>query len=101
MPSRQINDFFTKKETKKIELVARHVVFQLSLDEFANVDLDAMTEEQDPPSFKAARKRDRDRLLQVRSIKSILSNNLSIFKYHCNQGGRNRLIRRGARKVKK
>ena len=44
-------------------------VFQLSLDEFANVDLDAMTEEQDPPSFKAARKRDRDRLLQVRSIK--------------------------------
>ena len=68
-----------------MELVARHVVFQLSLDEFANVDLDAMTEEQDPPSFKAARKRDRDRLLQVRSIKSIRSNNLSILKYHCNQ----------------
>jgi len=38
---------------------------QLSLDEFINVDLDAMTEEQDPPSFKAARKRDKDRLLQL------------------------------------
>ena len=25
---------------------------QLTLDEFTNVDLDAMTEEQDPPSFK-------------------------------------------------
>ena len=38
---------------------------QLTLDEFANVDLDAMTEEQDPPSFKAARRRDRERLLQL------------------------------------
>jgi transcription factor IIIB subunit 2 len=35
---------------------------QLTLDEFMNVDLDAMTDEQDPPSFKAARKRDRERL---------------------------------------
>ena len=25
---------------------------QLTLDEFMNIDLDAMTEEQDPPSFK-------------------------------------------------
>ena len=32
---------------------------QLTLDEFMNVDLDAMTEEQDPPSYKAARRRDR------------------------------------------
>ena len=38
---------------------------QLTLDEFTNVDLDAMTEEQDPPSFKAARRRDRERLLQL------------------------------------
>jgi len=36
---------------------------QLTLDEFMNIDLDAMTEEQDPPSFKEARKRDRERLL--------------------------------------
>jgi len=35
---------------------------QLTLDEFMNVDLDAMTEEQDPPSYKAARKKDRERL---------------------------------------
>ena len=28
---------------------------QLTLDEFMNIDLDAMTEEQDPPSFKEAR----------------------------------------------
>jgi len=35
---------------------------QLTLDEFMTVDLDAMTEEQDPPSFKVARKRDRERL---------------------------------------
>merc|ERR1712029_873645 len=35
---------------------------QLSLDEFLNVDLDAMTEEQDPPSYTAARRRDKDRL---------------------------------------
>lgn len=34
---------------------------QLTLDEFMNVDLDAMTEEQDPPSFKAARKKDKER----------------------------------------
>ena len=64
---------------EKIELVARHVVSQLSLDEFANVDLDAMTEEQDPPSFKAARKRDRDRLLQVRSIK--IDSNQKLFNF--------------------
>ena len=35
---------------------------QLTLDEFMNIDLEAMTEEQDPPSFKAARKRDRERM---------------------------------------
>ena len=38
---------------------------QLTLDEFMNINLDAMTEEQDPPSFKAARKRDRERLLML------------------------------------
>lgn len=38
---------------------------QLTLEEFMNIDLDAMTEEQDPPSFKAARKRDRERLTQL------------------------------------
>ena len=38
---------------------------QLTLEEFNNIDLDAMTEEQDPPSFKAARKRDRERLLKL------------------------------------
>jgi transcription factor IIIB subunit 2 len=37
----------------------------LTLDEFMNVDLDAMTEEQDPPSFKAARKRDKERLVML------------------------------------
>ena len=54
---------------KRLNEFGETPVSQLSLDEFANVDLDAMTEEQDPPSFKAARKRDRDRLLQVRSLK--------------------------------
>ena len=38
---------------------------QLTLDEFMNIDLDAMTEEMDPPSFKAARKKDRERLLAL------------------------------------
>jgi len=50
---------------KRLNEFGETPVSQLSLDEFANVDLDAMTEEQDPPSFKAARKRDRDRLLQL------------------------------------
>ena len=35
---------------------------QLTVEEFMNVDLDAMTEEMDPPSFKAARKKDRELL---------------------------------------
>lgn len=34
----------------------------LTLDEFMNVDLE---EEQDPPSFKAARKKDKERLQKV------------------------------------
>merc|ERR1719305_2274470 len=38
---------------------------QLTLDEFMTADLDAMTEEQDPPSFKAARKKDRERLARL------------------------------------
>lgn len=35
----------------------------LTLDEFLTVDLE---EEQDPPAFKAARRRDKDRLQKVR-----------------------------------
>ena len=35
---------------------------QLTLDEFMNVDMDAVTDEQDPPSYKAAREKDRQRL---------------------------------------
>ena len=39
---------------------------QLTVEEFMNVDLDAMTEEMDPPSFKAARKKDRELLDKLR-----------------------------------
>jgi len=48
---------------------------QLTLDEFMNVDLDAMTEEMDPPSFKAARKKDRELLekLEVTELDKELS----------------------------
>ena len=35
---------------------------QLTVEEFMHVDLDAMTDEMDPPSFKAARKKDRELL---------------------------------------
>lgn len=35
------------------------------LDEFATVDLDSMTEEEDPPAFKAARKKDKERLQKL------------------------------------
>ena len=35
---------------------------QLTLDEFMNVDMDAVTDEQDPPSYKASREKDRERL---------------------------------------
>lgn len=45
----------------------------LTLDEFMTVDLE---EEQDPPAFKAARKKDRERLQRVRAI---LLNNFTIF----------------------
>ena len=34
-------------------------------DEFSNVDLESMTEEEDPPSFKAARKKDKERLQRL------------------------------------
>ena len=50
---------------KRLNEFGETPVSQLSLDEFINVDLDAMTEEQDPPSFKAARKRDKERLIQL------------------------------------
>ena len=39
---------------------------QLTVEEFMNVDLDAMTDEMDPPSFKAARKKDRDLLEKLK-----------------------------------
>lgn len=38
----------------------------LTLDEFMSVDLEA---EQDPPAFKAARKKDRDRIKDVSILK--------------------------------
>ena len=49
---------------------------QLTLDEFTNVDLDAMTEEQDPPSFK----------VQYTSLRSysILEMIITILKYFQN-----------------
>ena len=34
-------------------------------DEFSNVDLESMTEEEDPPSFKAARKKDKECLQRL------------------------------------
>lgn len=37
----------------------------ISIDEFATVDLDSMTEEEDPPAFKAARKKDKERLQKL------------------------------------
>jgi len=40
---------------------------QLTLDEFMNVDLDAMTDEMDPPSFKAARRKDKELLERLQS----------------------------------
>jgi len=48
---------------------------QLTLDEFMNVDLDAMTEEMDPPSYKAARKKDKELLekLEVTELDKELS----------------------------
>ena len=39
---------------------------QLTVEEFMNVDLDAMTDEMDPPSFKAARKKDRELLEKLK-----------------------------------
>lgn len=39
----------------------------LTLDEFMTVDLE---EEQDPPAFRAARKRDKERLQKVRYLRS-------------------------------
>ena len=41
--------------------------WQLTLDEFMNVDLDAMTDEMDPPSFKAARRKDKELLERLQS----------------------------------
>lgn len=41
----------------------------LTLDEFMTVDLE---EEQDPPSFKAARKKDKERLQKASSNSGIL-----------------------------
>ena len=41
-----------------------------------NVDLDAMTDEQDPPSYKAARKKDRERL-ELMELESDIDGELS------------------------
>merc|ERR1712073_220447 len=48
---------------------------QLTVEEFMNVDLDAMTEEMDPPSYKAARKKDKELLekLEVTELDKELS----------------------------
>jgi len=40
-------------------------MFYSFTDEFATVDLDSMTEEEDPPAFKAARKKDKERLQKL------------------------------------
>lgn len=47
----------------------------LTLDEFMTVDLE---EEQDPPAFKAARKKDKERLLKVNKL---LFSNRTIFSF--------------------
>ena len=41
--------------------------WQITLDEFLNVDLVAMTDEMDPPSFKAARRKDKELLERLQS----------------------------------
>lgn len=49
----------------------------LTLDEFMTVDLE---EEQDPPAFKAARKKDRERLQRVYDFFSRIVIYISYFK---------------------
>lgn len=69
--SRSINDVIKVVKVHESTLRKRLNEFgetpasQLTLEEFMTVDLDAMTEEQDPPSFKAARKKDRERLTRL------------------------------------
>jgi len=69
--SRTINDVIKVVKVHESTLRKRLNEFgetpasQLTLDEFMTADLDAMTEEQDPPSFKAARKKDRERLARL------------------------------------
>eukprot|EP00088_Acartia_fossae_P003412 TRINITY_DN11429_c0_g1_i6.p1 TRINITY_DN11429_c0_g1~~TRINITY_DN11429_c0_g1_i6.p1 ORF type:complete len:706 (+),score=171.72 TRINITY_DN11429_c0_g1_i6:368-2485(+) len=69
--SRSINDVIKVVKVHESTLRKRLSEFgetpasQLTLDEFMTVDLDAMTEEQDPPSFKAARRKDRERLAEI------------------------------------
>ena len=65
---RSVNDVIKVVKVHESTLRKRLVEFgetsasQLTVEEFMNVDLDAMTEEMDPPSFKAARKKDRELL---------------------------------------
>ena len=64
--SRTVTDVIKVVKVHESTLRKRLVEFgetsasQLTVEEFMNVDLDAMTEEMDPPSFKAARKKDRE-----------------------------------------
>jgi len=66
--SRTVTDVIKVVKVHESTLRKRLVEFgetsasQLTVEEFMNVDLDAMTEEMDPPSFKAARKKDRELL---------------------------------------
>lgn len=60
--------FLKEKELSKLSFFCRLIEFgdtpssALTLDEFMQVDLE---EEQDPPAFKASRKKDRERLQRV------------------------------------
>ena len=70
--SRSVTDVIKVVKVHESTLRKRLVEFgetsasQLTVEEFMNVDLDAMTEEMDPPSFKAARKKDRELLDKLR-----------------------------------
>jgi len=69
---RSVNDVIKVVKVHESTLRKRLVEFgetsasQLTVEEFMNVDLDAMTEEMDPPSFKAARKKDRELLDKIK-----------------------------------
>merc|ERR1711936_659921 len=70
--SRTVTDVIKVVKVHESTLRKRLVEFgetsasQLTVEEFMNVDLDAMTDEMDPPSFKAARKKDRELLEKLK-----------------------------------